>query len=142
MTNKLWLLIFFALLVPNLALADWKIDRIYDGDTVYLTNDAYEKPFNRIGLRIEGIDTPENGKRAKCEEERKNGSMATLFINQVLYDAKQDGKPITFMFIKWGKYGGRVLGDILIDGKLYSAMAIKAGHARFYDGGKRKGWCD
>lgn len=42
---------------------------------------------------------------------------------------------------RWGKYGGRVVANLVLDGRTLSSLLIKAGHGRPYAGGKRKGWC-
>ena len=134
---KFLTVLFFVMSHFSTAFAEWKIERIYDGDTVYLSNEEYMPPFNNIGLRIIGIDTPEKGWRAKCDIEREQGERATEFFKKTILEAEK----LQILFYKWGKYGGRVLGDLIIDDQFYSAMAIKEGLARSYDGGKRKGWC-
>jgi endonuclease YncB( thermonuclease family) len=40
-----------------------------------------------------------------------------------------------------GKYGGRVLGDVIIDGEPLSKKLIASGYAIPYDGGTKKSWC-
>jgi endonuclease YncB( thermonuclease family) len=40
------------------------------------------------------------------------------------------------------KYGGRVLGDVFLDGKRLSEMLIANGFARRYHGEKKSSWCD
>ena len=42
---------------------------------------------------------------------------------------------------EWGKWGGRVLADLILDGRSLSAALIAAGYGRPYDGGRRPGWC-
>ena len=42
----------------------------------------------------------------------------------------------------WGKYGGRVIANLVLDGRTLSTMLIEAGHGRAYAGGKRQGWCE
>jgi endonuclease YncB( thermonuclease family) len=52
------------------------------------------------------------------------------------------GKEIKVEIKKWDKYGGRVLGDLIIDGKRLSAQLIDAGLAIEYNGEKKtKDWC-
>jgi endonuclease YncB( thermonuclease family) len=38
---------------------------------------------------------------------------------------------------RWDKYGGRVLGDLEIDGKYLSKLMIETGHAVEYHGEKK-----
>ena len=59
------------------------------------------------------------------------------FSNKVFRHAKN----IEYKNLAWGKYGGRLLSDVYLDGKLYADMIIDEGLARPYDGKTKKGWC-
>lgn len=118
---------------------DFKITRVLDGDTV-----EFEAKFlipelgNKLKLRILGVDTPEKGIRANCDKEEKMSLNAKLFVEQEI----SNGKKIHISIRKWDKYGGRVLGDVIIDNKLLSASLIKNGYAVPYSGkGKKQNWC-
>ena len=89
-----------------------------------------------MSIRILGIDTPEI--RGKCDKEKSLALKAREFANKVFREAKL----IEYKDLDWDKYGGRVLTNVYLDGKLYSKMIIDAGLARPYDGGAKKGWCD
>ena len=52
--------------------------------------------------------------------------------------ALANARRIELRNIKRGKYF-RILADVWLDGKRLSQGLIKAGHARVYKGGKRKG---
>lgn len=113
--------------------------KVVDGDTVQI-----EAPFlpvefkQRLLVRIEGIDTPEKAPLAKCDLEAQKSDKAKLFVEQEMSKAKE----IKVVFKGWDKYGGRVLGDFLIDGKYLSQMMIDKGHAIVYHGEKKsKDWC-
>ena len=84
-----------------------------------------------------GIDTPEKGKRAKCEREAKLGDSATKMTSGLINNANV----IIFSKIKWDKFGGRVLAKINIDGEDLGLTLIRAGMAREYHGEKKKSWC-
>ena len=43
--------------------------------------------------------------------------------------------------LAWGKWGGRVIADVLIDGRNPATALIEAGLARPCDGWRRAGWC-
>ena len=43
---------------------------------------------------------------------------------------------------EWDKYGGRVLGHVIIDGQSLSDMLIRAGLARPYHGEAKSSWCE
>jgi endonuclease YncB( thermonuclease family) len=41
----------------------------------------------------------------------------------------------------WDKFGGRVLGDIILDGQSLRASLITNGFAREYYGEEKQSWC-
>jgi hypothetical protein len=43
---------------------------------------------------------------------------------------------------EWDKYGGRILGDILVNEKPLSTLLIDNGFARKYNGEKKGSWCE
>ncbi len=90
-----------------------------------------------LSIRVYGVDTPEKGWRAECPAEAKWGEQASQFTKDQLNNAKK----IQVAIYKWDKFGGRVLGDIVIDGKSLRAMLIENGFAREYFGDKKEPWC-
>ena len=42
----------------------------------------------------------------------------------------------------WDKFGGRVLGDLLLDGQSLRQMLIANGYAREYFGEAKQSWCN
>ena len=48
---------------------------------------------------------------------------------------------LTDRALKLGKYAGRVIADVITAKGNVATILITEGHARKYDGGKRKGWC-
>jgi len=46
------------------------------------------------------------------------------------------------MCFDWDKFGGRVLGDVLIDGQSLTKMLIEKGYAREYYGDAKESWCE
>ena len=40
----------------------------------------------------------------------------------------------------WDKFGGRVLGDLIVDGKSLRQLLLDNGYAREYYGDKKKSW--
>lgn len=120
-------------------LYDWKVDRVLDGDTVkfkvgFLPTEL--KPF--LSVRINGVDTPEKKPRSKCDKEDELAQKATKFTRAALASAKSVNVSIT----KWDKYGGRIIGDVILDGKSLSAMLIESGNAYEYHGGAKRSWCN
>lgn len=135
------------LMLPCLALAqkekagvtyDVVLTRIIDGDTVAFQANWLPDPLKKeLSIRVFGVDTPEKGHRAKCPAEDARGQAATAFTRQSI---NQSTKRQIVLF-DWDKYGGRVLGDVLLDGKSLRAMLISNGFAREYYGEAKTSWC-
>jgi len=137
------------LLIPTLAFAetkkpegvvyDLKIMRVIDGDTV-----EFEAPFlvdplpKKLSIRVWGVDTPEKSFRAKCEKEAAMGAEATKFTKDLVANAKTTQISI----YEWDKFGGRVLGDVIIDGNSLTKMLLDKGYAREYYGDAKESWCE
>jgi endonuclease YncB( thermonuclease family) len=114
------------------------INRIIDGDTVVIQAPYLPKPLKpEIAVRIYGVDTPEKGFRAKCPEEDARGHAATDFTTAAIKAATK----FQVSILEWDKYGGRVLGDIILDGKSLRKMLIDQDMAREYFGDAKKPWC-
>ena len=91
-----------------------------------------------LAVRVFGVDTPEKGFRAQCPQEDQRGQMATAFTKQAI--AASQKRQVTLY--GWDKFGGRVLGDIILDGKSLRAMLIQNGFAREYFGEAKTSWCN
>jgi endonuclease YncB( thermonuclease family) len=114
------------------------INRIIDGDTVVIQAPYLPKPLKpEIAVRIYGVDTPEKGFRAKCPEEDAKGHAATDFTTAAIKAATK----FQVSLLEWDKYGGRILGDIILDGKSLRKMLIDQDMAREYFGDAKKPWC-
>jgi endonuclease YncB( thermonuclease family) len=114
------------------------IVRVIDGDTVAFQANFLPDPLKKeLSLRVYGVDTPEKGHRAKCPQEDQRGQAASAFTKQLL--ASTPSHQIVLM--DWDKYGGRVLGDVLINGKSLRAILIERGFAREYYGEAKQSWC-
>jgi endonuclease YncB( thermonuclease family) len=136
-------------LVPVIAVAqprqragvtyDITITRVIDGDTV-----AFHAPFlpaplkQELSIRVFGVDTPEKGHRAQCPSEAARGAAATEFTKKLIAAAQQR----QMVLMDWDKYGGRVLGDVLLIGQSLRAMLIQNGFAREYYGEAKTSWCN
>lgn len=120
------------------AVYDFPITRVIDGDTV-----AFQAPFlppplkQELAVRVFGVDTPEKGHRAKCPQEAQRGEMASAFTKQQIAQAQR--RQVVLM--DWDKFGGRVLGDILLDGRSLRQLLIQNGFAREYYGEAKTSWC-
>jgi endonuclease YncB( thermonuclease family) len=145
---KKLLVIALVSLLPTLAVAqkqkegvtyDAVLTRVIDGDTV-----AFQAPFlpeplkKELSIRVYGVDTPEKGFRAKCPSEDQRGQAASEFTkNTIKTSTKRQ-----VIIMDWDKYGGRVLGDVLLDGQSLRMMLISKGFAREYYGEAKTSWCE
>lgn len=110
--------------------------RIIDGDTFDVRAQIWVGQFIETRVRLHGIDTPEL--KGKCAHETQQAANALKALSQLI-----DQKQIILTNIKNGKYAGRVLASAnTLDGISLTEHMINKGHARAYNGGKRKGWCD
>ena len=118
---------------------DATILRVIDGDTVAFQAPYLPDPLKKeLSIRVFGVDTPEKGFRAKCESEDAKGQAATKFTKESIAVAKK----LQIVLMDWDKYGGRVLGDVLIDGQSLRNMLISKGYAREYYGEAKQSWCN
>ena len=118
---------------------DAKITRVIDGDTVAFEATFLPAPLKQeLSIRVYGVDTPEKGFRAGCPSEAQRGEAATAFTKaQINASAKRQ-----VILMDWDKYGGRVLGDVLLDGRSLRMLLIQNGFAREYYGEAKTSWCD
>ena len=137
---RVFLIIFFWSNFLNAeTLYDYKIIRVIDGDTVEIEANFLPPPLKpSLKLRIYGIDTPEKKSRAKCDLEAELSEKATAFTQKVINESISKKIKIR----KWDKYGGRVLGNIILDGKSLELLLLNEGLAKPYDGGKKLSWCN
>ena len=113
-----------------------EVTSIYDGDTFRANIKEYPDVIGyRIGIRVNGIDTPEM--RGKCLEEKALAKSAKQFTVKKLREAKK----IELRNMKRGKYF-RIVADVYVDGNNLGAMLIENKLAVVYDGGRKaKDWC-
>lgn len=118
---------------------DAVLTRVVDGDTVAFQADFLPAPLKKeLSIRVFGVDTPEKGHRAQCESENARGQAASSFTKaQINASVKRQ-----VVLMDWDKYGGRVLGDVLLDGKSLRQMLIQNGYAREYYGEAKQSWCN
>lgn len=103
--------------------------RVIDGDTVEVRETGER-------IRLENIDTPETGDRARCAGERQAGELATAEARRLIGQAdrisiRRSGRTDRY---------GRTIGWIALDGRDLGAMLIEAGLARPWRG-RRQPWC-
>jgi len=141
------IILLLALAIPVLAISqktpqgvtyDANILKVSDGDTIIIAAPFLPAPLKpQLAVRIFGVDTPEKGFRAKCESENQRGLAATE-ITKKLVGSSQKRQVILY---DWDKFGGRVLGDMILDGKSLRQQLIANGFAREYFGEAKQSWC-
>jgi endonuclease YncB( thermonuclease family) len=130
----------FAQKMPkNQATYDAQIIRVSDGDTIVIAAPFLPAPLKpELAVRIFGVDTPEKGHRAQCPQEAQRAELASNYTKQLI---AQGGK-IQVTLYAWDKFGGRVLGDILVNGQSVRMGLIQNGLAREYYGDAKQSWCN
>jgi len=125
---------------PEMKVYDFAVTRVIDGDTVEFAAPFLPAPLKpKLAVRVFGVDTPEKGFRAKCESEAKRGEAASAFTKKVITESKT----ARIAIIDWDKFGGRVLGDIILDNNVsLRALLIQNGFAREYYGDAKQSWCN
>jgi endonuclease YncB( thermonuclease family) len=117
---------------------DAQIVRATDGDTVVIAAPYLPAPLKpELAVRVFGVDTPEKGFRGQCESEKARGEQASIFTKDLIKSTKKH----QVVLYSWDKFGGRVLGDILLDGMSLRTLLIKNGFAREYYGDAKQSWC-
>jgi micrococcal nuclease len=141
-------LLLILLAVPMLAWAqktpqgvmyDAQILRVSDGDTVVIAAPFLPQPLKpELAVRIYGVDTPEKGFRGQCDSEKQRGEAASVFTKNLVATSQQR----QVVLYGWDKFGGRVLGDIILNGKSLRSQLIANGFAREYYGDAKQSWCN
>lgn len=141
-------ILFILVLLPCLAFAqkapqgvtyDAQILRVTDGDTVVIAAPFLPAPLKpELAVRVYGVDTPEKGFRGQCDSEKQRGEAASVFTKGLI-NASQQRQVILY---GWDKFGGRVLGDIILNGQSLRTQLIANGFAREYYGEAKTSWCN
>jgi endonuclease YncB( thermonuclease family) len=118
---------------------DAQIIRVTDGDTIVIAAPFLPAPLRpQLAVRIYGVDTPEKGHRAQCPQEAQRAQAASAWTTQLINSAPKH----QVILYKWDKFGGRVIGDIVVNGQSVRRGLIANGHAREYYGAAKQSWCN
>jgi endonuclease YncB( thermonuclease family) len=123
------------------------ITNVKDGDTVAVENThLLSLPLRSfpLSIRIQSIDCPERGHRAKCPSEAALADRAKDFTEQQVTSHAPEDTGIELC--SWDKYGGRILGDVWFwkgnRSQSLSDMLLTHSFAVPYLGrGTRHDWC-
>jgi micrococcal nuclease len=129
----------FAQKTPQGVMYDAQILRVSDGDTIVIAAPFLPQPLKpELAVRIFGVDTPEKGFRGQCDSEKQRGEAASVFTKNLVATSQQR----QVVLYGWDKFGGRVLGDIILNGKSLRSQLIANGFAREYYGDAKQSWCN
>lgn len=134
--RKIFLLLSLAVLYASAEtpLVIEKVVRVYDGDTFYANlKDVHPLLGHEIGIRVEGVDTPEIRGSSKCVKQMAYA--ARDFVKNLFNEAKT----IELRNCGRGKYF-RIIADVYVDGKNLADLLINAGYAKPYSGGTKSEW--
>lgn len=135
---SLLFVLFYSTVTQANVLYDYKVLKVIDGDTVEIEAPYLPDPLKKVlSLRLYGIDTPEKGFRAKCAYENMRALKAKLFTEQEI----SHSNVIKVEIKSWDKYGGRVLGDLILDGTRLTDRLISGGYGVRYYGKTKPNWC-
>lgn len=84
-----------------------KVDRVYDGDTIYVVFIHNNTPF-KYGIRIAGIDT------AEVRSTNRRIKAFAMKTRDHVIDIVPPGSIAIGEFRSWDKFGGRIVGDFIV----------------------------
>lgn len=124
---------------PNGVTYQTEIIRVTDGDTVVIAAPFLPAPLKpELAVRVWGVDTPEKNHLAKCDLEKQRGLAATEFTKKMV--AQSQTRQV--VIYGWDKFGGRVLGTVILNGVDLRTELIRNGFAVPYFGEKKEhDWC-
>lgn len=132
-------LIFLVMLSVTANPYRWPIIRVVDGDTIEVAAKWLPIELGKtIKIRLDGVDSPESGGNAKCTKEAELAKQAKEYVQKTVSTSRKH----SIIIRAWDKYGGRVLGDVILDGKSLKDQMITSGFAKPYAGGKKASWCE
>ena len=110
---------------------------------------SVEIPGLEIGLyairdiRVHGIDTPEKRPKRKGRTQpglAREKAAAKAARQAAIALLESNGLQFQVTNIQLGKYAGRVLGSVIVDGVDLGDHLISLGLAKSYDGGTKPDW--
>lgn len=112
-----------------------EVDRVLDGDTFDAHNcTPWPGLITHARVRVLGIDTPERGWRADCEDEALLADLATEAARELLGER-------VMLVVEGRDSFGRILAHVLLeDGRDYGTEMIARGLAMPY-AERERGWC-
>lgn len=108
-----------------------KVIKVYDGDTITVAAFLKGDPeCYKFQVRLNGIDSPEM--RGSSENEKKHAIISRDALSEQILNK------IIKLEIKGKEKYGRLLADVLYNGKNMNEWMVQNGYAVKYDGGTKK----
>lgn len=115
------------------------VTKVIDGDSIQIAAGWVPQPLPPyVTIRLNGVDTPERPPHAKCRKEVELAAAALEYTT----DAIRRADKVEVVLYKWDKYGGRILGDVFVDGQDLALNLIRLGYAVAYYGDAKQSWCN
>ncbi len=110
-----------------------RVVSVYDGDTMTVDAEPWPGLTARTKVRVAVVDTPEI--RGKCQAEKDLAIRARDFVRATV------GARVQLTDVRLGKYAGRVIAEVWVDGQKLADLLIAESLGRPYHGGRRRDWC-
>lgn len=118
-----------------------KVTSVYDGDTCTILINRGKDVFDKLNVRVLGIDAPE----VNLKGDAKNTPIGKLEMRAGAHVRDKvkpliEGKECSVVLKKWDKYGGRVVGEIYLPGEEITLSEYLLGkrYAKVYTGKVKK----
>lgn len=116
-------LISLLFLLPTLSLAaDWKVTRVYDGDTIHVSDNKYS-----VKVKLAGIDAPEISRKKK-EREQPFSQQSKKYLAGLILNKSVDIRAYEL------DVDNQILGIVYFRGRNINLHMVKAGLAEVYRG--------
>lgn len=116
-------------------LYEYQLDNVVDGDTFKVMMHEIPEGYERVGIRLAGVDTPELFK-AKCDKERDMARVAKRELESIL----RGGKTIRYQVTAKDSFG-RYVSKVYVDGRDVGDLLVNRGLAVRYSLGQKTDWC-
>jgi endonuclease YncB( thermonuclease family) len=108
-----------------------KVIKVYDGDTITVAAFLKGDPeCYKFQVRLNGIDSPEM--KGSSENEKKHAIISRNALSDQILNQ------IITLDVKGNEKYGRLLADVLYNGKNMNEWMVQNGYAVKYDGGTKK----
>lgn len=116
-------LISLLFLLPTLSLAaDWKVTRVYDGDTIHVSDNKYS-----VKVKLAGIDAPEISRKKK-EREQPFSQQSKKYLAGLILNKSVDIRAYEL------DVDNQILGIVYFRGRNINLHMVKEGLAEVYRG--------